>query len=196
MANDKLVRALLEHRIQNDPLARQRGASVQDVQRLSKMGLLGTPEASIITIVGNFRALKKRGLSDADAITKIAQLRSSDAPREALGSLEAFIHYEVAHEEPGRLPISKPFVDRAIEAALTSIEGGDDRAMNRGVAFAHAATGIGLGVLIVIFASKSWAPWLSALPFLYGLRQLWTAMTASDQQLAELVGDASVDEER
>jgi hypothetical protein len=71
-----LVRKLIEERTKDGPFARWS----PNVSDLDEVTLMGSPEATIVTIVENFHLLREQGASAASAILAIEEQRSEPLP--------------------------------------------------------------------------------------------------------------------
>jgi hypothetical protein len=184
----RLIRSLLVHRVENDALSQQRGIVREHVDAMSIVALMGTPEATIVKIVEIYNSLHQRGLSDDQAFQLIAKSRSCTSPPAGL-DLSSFTKKVVREEHANDIPISEPFVDRAINAAMEAVSAPSASHSNRFIALSTAAFSIGLGVIIIYFLREWWAYVVAAFPLMFGVASLKIGIRGSATELSAMTGD-------
>jgi hypothetical protein len=106
-----LIRKLIEERTKRSLFARW-FLNVSDVDDVT---LMGSPEATIVTIVENFHVLREQGASAASALFAIEEQRSITLPRASqIGSdLEAYVRNRVRLEHRSGKQLSDRDISRA-----------------------------------------------------------------------------------
>ena len=114
-----LIRNLLKARLQNDAMARTTGVTPALVDQQSDEDMLGTPEATIVTIVESYIQLRQLGFPDSEILTRIENHRSmigSGTVPSPL-TLRNYIRYRVSLEYAHTAPVSDASLDSSIRAA-------------------------------------------------------------------------------
>lgn len=116
---DALLRLLIKRRIAADPGAAAMGFRAEMVDALGRLDLLGTPEATIATIVESFATLIESGVTPSEAIGRIEWHRS---PLGMLGEgrtndLEVYVGLRVALEHGGTPGLTGAIVKQHVAAA-------------------------------------------------------------------------------
>jgi hypothetical protein len=79
-----LIRVLLADRVNESPAARDRGFTDEDVKRLGRVGLMSTPEATLVSIAeGLNHLIENRGVNSRQA------MEIMEVQRRAVGALSA-----------------------------------------------------------------------------------------------------------
>jgi hypothetical protein len=107
-----LIRKLIEERMKDGLFARW---FVHDLNRVDDVALMGTPEATIVTIVETYHVLREQGVSAASALSAIEEHRSTMSPRASqIGSdLEAYVRKRVRLEHRSGKQLSDRDISRA-----------------------------------------------------------------------------------
>ncbi len=124
-----LIKNLIMYRVQSDPILASKYSNINEeiVNSLSRLKLLGFPEATIVTIVETWSNLSKKGVPEDEILYKIEQHRSRFSSGGHLPfplNLESYIKYRLNIEHSSGVPIGDNFITKAIEAARTAYSGG------------------------------------------------------------------------
>lgn len=120
-----LVRRLLKARLAADPMTTLLGLSPEVVDTQPDELLLGTPEATITTIVETYVTMKQQGIDERQILELIEELRSvigSDIIPSPL-TLRSYIRYRVSLEHSNSAPVSDASLDYSIQEARVFYEG-------------------------------------------------------------------------
>lgn len=124
----ELIRGLIAERIRNDPNAKNSGLTPFAIRQLKSLTLLGTTEATIVTIAESVSELVRRGADEADAISKVENHRSAigAGKRPIPTSLREYVFYrvEIEHSE---VPLPKSHIDTCLHACAHFFEFVDDK---------------------------------------------------------------------
>jgi hypothetical protein len=115
-----LIRELAIFRVRNDPLALSLGIDEASIKSLPESALFGLPEATIVSIVEAWAALKKSGATDDQAMLQVEMQRSSAGVGGALldtSNLALYVLFRVSLEHGDRAPIEGDFLEMAIGRA-------------------------------------------------------------------------------
>jgi hypothetical protein len=107
-----LIRKLIEERMKDSLFARWFG---DNLNHLDDVALMGSPEATIVTIVETYHVLREQGVSAASALSAIEEHRSIRSPRASqIGSdLEAYVRKRVRLEHSSGKQLSDRDISRA-----------------------------------------------------------------------------------
>jgi hypothetical protein len=107
-----LIRKLIEERMKGSLFARWFG---DNLNHLDDVALMGSPEATIVTIVETYHLLREQGVSAASALSAIEEHRSIMSPRASqIGSdLEAHVRKRVRLEHRSGKQLSDRDISRA-----------------------------------------------------------------------------------
>jgi hypothetical protein len=115
-----LIKDLVKERIRGNPTAEAWGATPDAIESLPEMMLMSLPEATIVTIVEAYVALKPQNLADSEILESIEAHRSmittGTMPRPL--TLTSYIKYRVALEHSHGAPILEKFIDGAVQESL------------------------------------------------------------------------------
>jgi len=120
----QLIRKLLKARLSSDPTATLAGVTPDLVDEQSDQDVLGTPEATAVTIVESYIQMRRLGLLESQILARIENHRSmigAGAMPSAL-TLRAYIRYRVSLEYANRAPVSDASLDYSIREALDHFE--------------------------------------------------------------------------
>lgn len=113
-----LIKQLAKQRIRSDPFAKAMGVKESEVDKLSKMHLMGLPEATIVSIVETWASLRKEGTNEGEIFQLIEEHRKKLKGGHELPdpiNLESYIKYRVKVENESGSPVYETFIDDAIE---------------------------------------------------------------------------------
>lgn len=191
---ERLIRWLLLNRIENDPLARQHGVLREHVDAMSTITIMGTPEATIVTVADIYSSLRRKGVSEKDTLSLIAESRGLSVPHQC-SELSSLIKYILQQEHSFDVPVSERFVDFAIGEAIRAASSRNASGENRFVALSTAAVLIGAGVAVAYFLQAWWAYALAIVPMAFGIASLKIGVAATNDELAAMTGDRPMTEE-
>ena len=120
-----LVRRMLKARLRADPIAALLGAGPEVVDATNDVELMGTPEATIATIVETHATMKRQGVPEAQILELIENHRSmigSDRMPSPL-TLRSYIRYRVSLEHSASAPVSDASLDSSIQETRVFFEG-------------------------------------------------------------------------
>ena len=111
-----LIRDLIKTRLREDPNAAAMGAPPEMVDQQPDEVLIGTPEATVVTILETYHSLRDKGASMAEALITIEQHRnqfiSGRLPR--IASLSDYIIYRVQLEHADGPKLPRGAISRAM----------------------------------------------------------------------------------
>jgi hypothetical protein len=115
-----LIRKLLTKRVIANPILR----SAINVDQLSNMELMVTPESSIVAIVGMYRSTKRiSSMSDVDILRQINDQRNQLIQVAVIPSnintLSKYVKYRIRIDHQTGLPLSDAFIDESIGEILS-----------------------------------------------------------------------------
>ena len=111
-----LIRDLIKERLREYPMAAAMGATPEMVDQQPDQVLIGTPEATVVTIIENYHALRDSGASLDEALIRIEQHRNQFIPGQMpiTASLGTYINYRVQLEHADGPEISSGSIARAM----------------------------------------------------------------------------------
>src|SRR5438552_317809 len=104
-----LIRTLLKARLRADQMAQLAGVTPDLVDQQSDEDVLGTPEATIVTIVESYISLKRLGIPESDILARIEKHRSmigaGTLPTPL--TLQSYVRYRVSLEYAHTAPVQR-----------------------------------------------------------------------------------------
>jgi len=119
-----LIRQLIKTRVQNDQLLKKKyeGKNVPEVCDFPEIVIMGSPEATIVTIVESYWMMKDMTTkSDKEILESIERHRKriypESGPMPSPLTLSNYIKYRLNIEHSHGFPISNEFIDECIKKA-------------------------------------------------------------------------------
>ena len=119
-----LIRSLLKARLRDDPMANMAGVTPDLVDQQSDQDVLGTPEATIVTIVESYIQLSRLGFPESEILRRIEKHRSmiGSATMPSPLTLRSYIRYRVSLEYAHSAPVGDASIDHSIQKARDYFE--------------------------------------------------------------------------